>query len=256
MSTEQPLTIAASPARVFAALISRFVLITAVFGIGWSIFRAVGTADPTGHMLSWVNGLVWVTDLLSLALIVWLLRPEGRTLRDVIGSRLGAGLRPSVAREVLACIVVTLIFLVTFVISSFVANLIVYAGGPPMGVPGAYQPPVPALIGMLVLPFTVGVAEEVVYRGYALPRLVPLVGGKVWLAVLIQAFFFGLQHVAFFWGDLGAGAVSKFIAMFLGGIVFGFIYVKQRRLLPLIVAHVIVDALGFWPMAILGLTGN
>lgn len=254
MSSQQPsIAVPASPARVLMALISRFVLISALFLIGWTLYRATSTPDPTGHMLAWVNGLVPITDIASLALIAWLLRVEGRSLRDIIGSRVTAGLRPSAGREALACLAVTLIFLVTFVAASFIANLIVYRGAPPAYV-GTYQPPVPALLLQLLLPLTTGVAEEVVYRGYAIPRLTTLLGGRAWLAVVVQAFFFGLQHVAFFWGDLGPGAVSKFVAMFLGGLVFGLIYTRQRRLLPLIVAHIVVDAVGFWPSAIIGLT--
>ena len=40
-----------------------------------------------------------------------------------------------------------------------------------------------------------GMTEEMTYQGYALPRL-ELLTGQTWLAVVMVAVGFGLQHIA------------------------------------------------------------
>jgi membrane protease YdiL (CAAX protease family) len=82
---------------------------------------------------------------------------------------------------------------------------------------------------------TGGLAEEVLYRGYALTRLEPLVGSP--LAAALSVSVFALAH-----GPLwGPGPVVTFF--FPGGFLAAF-FLWRRDLLANVVAHVAVDALG------------
>jgi hypothetical protein len=81
-----------------------------------------------------------------------------------------------------------------------------------------------------------------VYRGYVQPRLVALTG-KPWLAILITALGFGLQHIALPFTDWQT-SLSRFLSTFLLGLVFGALYQKQKRLIPLIIAHWLIDFIG------------
>ncbi|MGF1505939.1 MAG: lysostaphin resistance A-like protein [Anaerolineae bacterium] len=104
------------------------------------------------------------------------------------------------------------------------------------------------LWALIVLPVTVGITEELAYRGYAQPRLEAATGSR-WLGLLIMAFGFGVQHIAFSMTDWQS-ALARFVGTFIAGIVFGLIYMKQRRLLPLIIGHWLVNAvfLGLFPL--------
>jgi uncharacterized protein len=91
-------------------------------------------------------------------------------------------------------------------------------------------------ITTLLLPISSALLEEMVYRGYALPRLQVLTRRK-WLAVLLTASGFGVQHIAF--GLLSWPlAVFSFLLAFIPGVLLGILYLLTRqRLLPLILIH-------------------
>lgn len=87
-----------------------------------------------------------------------------------------------------------------------------------------------------------GFAEELVYRGFVLSRLVDLFGetrGGIALGVILQASFFGFRHL--YWqGPVGA------ISAFSAALVFGAAYfVLKRDLWPLIIVHASIDLMGF-----------
>jgi membrane protease YdiL (CAAX protease family) len=118
---------------------------------------------------------------------------------------------------------------------------------------GAAQPPQPDAVEavprdlsfwwyVIVGSATVGVTEELVYRGYALPRLEALSKSK-WLALFITAVGFALQHIAM--RPIGWRFPIFFCLSALPvGLFMGAVYLKQRRLMPLIVAHWLVGVIG------------
>jgi membrane protease YdiL (CAAX protease family) len=88
------------------------------------------------------------------------------------------------------------------------------------------------LVLLLVLAIVVGFSEELVVRGYLIPRLERLLQ-STWASVLTSAAVFGLLH----WGS---GVLSMCNA-FLGGIVYGIAFVWTRRLWPVAIAHSMYD---------------
>src|SRR5882762_10325093 len=84
--------------------------------------------------------------------------------------------------------------------------------------------------------------EEMTYQGYALPRIEAL-SRRRWMAVLVVAFWWTLQH-SFFPLILDRHYMAwRFLAFLPGVMVLILVYLLIRRLPPLIVAH--------WPMDIL-----
>lgn len=77
-----------------------------------------------------------------------------------------------------------------------------------------------------------GICEEFIWRGYLLTRFETLTGKKV-VAVVIQAILFGLYH--------GPYAISPVVF----GLIAGLIYIKTRRLTPLMIGHTIINSIGF-----------
>jgi membrane protease YdiL (CAAX protease family) len=85
----------------------------------------------------------------------------------------------------------------------------------------------------LLLSMAAGIGEEVAYRGYALPVLIPLLGSVG--AVSLTAGVFGLLHV--YQGTLGI-----FRTAVMGGfLAWGFL--ASGSLIPPMIAHTIIDIL-------------
>jgi membrane protease YdiL (CAAX protease family) len=81
-----------------------------------------------------------------------------------------------------------------------------------------------------------GVAEEILYRGYAVERIATLTG-SLWLAGAIPVVVFAVAHVPMWgWGPALATLVS--------GAILTVFYLWQRDLAACIVAHVVADFAG------------
>jgi membrane protease YdiL (CAAX protease family) len=77
-----------------------------------------------------------------------------------------------------------------------------------------------------------GFAEEVVMRGYLIPRFEDLLGSPA-KAVVLSSLLFGSYHL--YQGFYGAGSALVI------GLLFGVIFCSTRRLWPLAVAHALVN---------------
>ena len=89
------------------------------------------------------------------------------------------------------------------------------------------------LVAWAAVAISVGVCEEIVYRGYLQQHLAAWLRSDV-AAIVLQAALFGLAHA-----DQGLRGVEAGI----DGLLFGVVVHQRRSLLPAIVAHVAVDLL-------------
>ena len=92
------------------------------------------------------------------------------------------------------------------------------------------------LVSATVFPLMNPIVEELNYRGYSQWQLESAFGSPR-RAIVISAIGFGLQHIAF--AMTVHSAIAYAVAFFLWGFGAGIIVHKQRRLLPVIVAHFI-----------------
>ena len=90
------------------------------------------------------------------------------------------------------------------------------------------------LFVLLVAP-TAGFVEEALYRGYAITRMTVLVDHP-WLAAILASVAFSLGHV--YQGGLGMVRAGSL------GLVLSVPYLMTGSLLPSMIAHVVIDALG------------
>jgi membrane protease YdiL (CAAX protease family) len=88
------------------------------------------------------------------------------------------------------------------------------------------------LVFVVIEPF----CEELIWRGYLIPRLLER-GQKPWGAVLLAAVSFALIH--------GIFLPDKLVAVFLIGLTNGWYYLRQRNLVPLIIAHAVLNLWSF-----------
>lgn len=225
----------------------------------WAVLAASGQQEafflPLGTTLA-MNAV----NLVCLGLLSGLLRREGKRLRDVLGfdrARLGRDLVWGLC---------WLVVLNTVYVVGFLAPLFVVGGGAGIADGSVFEQ---AFVGswadtngaafgsatlalfavwMVAFPFLNAPVEELQYRGYAQPRL-HAATGRAWTAVAVPSVGFGLQHALFAPSALGMWAyIGAFLVWGAGA---GLIYLRQERLMPLVLAHLITNlpvtllALGF-----------
>lgn len=188
-----------------------------IYSIGYSIYSDRQAAI---NMIMAYGPFYWsALHLLFFFLILNFLKKEGSSLRELIGLS-------KIKKDIPIGIGVAFAWIGIIGFYLFLTNLLSI----PFQMPS--YPWFATLFFILVTPITAGFVEEIVWRGYAFTRLEKLKGWK--FALLIQAISFTLWHVN----------VTMFPYLFLIGLTAGFVYVKLRRLAPLIVGHWLCDLLG------------
>lgn len=110
---------------------------------------------------------------------------------------------------------------------------------------GEYWWTVPVL---LLSALRAGLEEEIIVLGYLFARLRDLGTGR-WTIIVVAAVFRGTYHLY-----QGVGAFAGNVAM---GLLFGWLYSRTGRVLPFVIAHVLIDAAIFvgYPWAVAGFPG-
>ena len=183
--------------------------------------------------LLWANVTVVIVDVITLLVLSRLLARQDRRLRDLLAPSWSG-----TAWGLLAFIILQIGFS-AFV---FIGILVSYQGTPPAS---EVLHGVPMWMGwwaLLIMPVTIALAEESLYRGYAAEVLESRFHKNA--ALVVIAFFFALQHTAL--TPLSPRAqLARFITTFLGGLLLGGMRWRCRGgLWPLVVAHWGLDVLG------------
>lgn len=128
-----------------------------------------------------------------------------------------------------------------------IPGLALYAGGRALGitvqVDASPLDPSWWTIPLLVLAAVrAGLTEEVIFLGYLFDRLRRL-GWSTWSIILSTAALRGAYHAY-----QGFGSIVGNIAM---GVVFGWVYHRWGRVMPLVIAHTLIDIAAFigYPLA-------
>ncbi|MFC8681614.1 CPBP family intramembrane glutamic endopeptidase [Microbacterium ureisolvens] len=206
-----------------------------VAGTGWSPF-------PPPPLVSAVAMLP--VNVVCLIVVLRRIRATGRRAADLIGYRRG-----HLGRDILWGLLWLVVLYVPFAATIMLVMWALHGDGmytafqtvffDPEAVPDL-SPGVAAVLAIVaVLTFAPlnAPTEELVYRGSAQDDLSSRM--PVPAAILVSAALFGLQHV---WYAPTTDAVVVYAcAFFVWGIGSGIIAWRQRRLLPLIVAHGLVN---------------
>ncbi len=233
-----------SARRAFALLLTRLLLVAGVTVIAWALVARLSgeLSFPPNPMIAALSLLP--VNVICLVIASRMLRAEGQSIRELVGYRHGA-LGRDIAWGILWLVVLFIPFIIGIMGTAFVLH-------------GAetfdafetmfYNPDAAAVIpsaAALVLGIVTFVTfaplnaptEEIVFRGYAQSRL-----SASWspaAAIAVSSIAFGLQH-AFFAPTVDAMAVYV-VAFTLWGACSAIIVRRQGRLLPVIIAHVIVN---------------
>ena len=165
--------------------------------------------------------------LATLALLGWVVAVEGRPLGSLTGRRLD-----------------TAVFL--GVVVAGVAGMFAVSAAIPvvfdrLGLEGIEatmeQLSDRSIGGILVTAVTAGVTEELLYRGYAIERLIEVTGSPLFAGAL-SVVAFGVAHYGEYWER------DQTLQITISGAVLVSLYLLTRSVLALIAIHAIHDMLG------------
>lgn len=213
---------------------SRFVFALLFQALTAALFALRGDLQPWFSAGPWWTVYGSLIDLACLATMAVLLRREGLPFSSLLDFN-----RTLLWKDIRFALVLLLLFLVLALGGGTVAGMLIYGGPAPTPMGGL--PLAGALYSLIVWPALWGFTEQLTYMGYALPRL-QILGGKTWLAIVIIAFGWGLQHTALPFLFDWQFALFRFVSTLPFAIIIP-IYLRTRRLTPFMLAHWGVDAL-------------
>jgi uncharacterized protein len=223
----------------------------AVFGVGAQavvagVFVLRSSPSPWHDAEPWLPVYATLIDAGCLALMWWLTRREGIRLFDLVGFERGR-----LARDVLLGLAIIPAELVIILGGVYAAGWLLYGTlTPPLlfeSLPGPAT-----LYAALVFPFLWGLTEQMTYNGYLLPRFKVLFGSTS-LAVACVAFVWALEH-AFLPLTLDARYMaSRLLGAVPNSVFQTLMYLRLRRLVPLAIAHALLDGSTVWIGAIASL---
>ena len=173
-------------------------------------------------------------DAGCLALLWRLTRREGIRLPDLVGFE-----RTRLVRDALLGLALVPAILAFILGGVYAAGWLLYGTFTPPYLLGGL--PLPAAVyGVLVWPFIWGLTEQMTYNGYLLPRFQVLCR-STGVAIAIVAFVWSLQHVV-----MPLTSDARFMAFRLlspvpQSVFATYLYLRLRRVLPLAVAHALLD---------------
>jgi len=214
-------TNAATSVGLLAALLGPYVLLVSV--------APRSTSDPYGV---WRMGAFWALFGFVVAIVVmW----ERRPLASI---GLGHFTPRSLGFGILAGCVIVLVFPVLQTLLEAV-GLQGYRGD----IDRVLQLPWPIRVASVL---SAGIVEETLYRGYAIERMTELTRSR-WMGAVAPLALFTIAH-AFSW------APSHLITIAVVGGLLTLLYLWRHELWMCIVAHTLVDAIGFLvvPLAVRG----
>ena len=183
----------------------------------------------------WLPVYGTLIDAGCLALLWRFTRREGIGLFELVAFD-----RTQLVRDALLGLALVPISLVFILGGVYAAGWLLYGTLTPPYLFG--PPPLPAaLYGVLVWPFIWGLTEQMTYNGYLLPRFHVLCRSTSFAVVLV-AFAWSLQH-AFMPLTFDARFMAfRLLSSVPQSLFVTLLYLRIRRLLPLAIAHALMDS--------------
>ncbi len=219
---------------------ARTVLLLASQGLMALILLGLHRPAPWRAAGDWWTVYGTLVDIGCLIGLWYFTRKEGIRLRDLIGS-----IHWRRGRDLWTGLGLFLLIFPLFIVGGMLSNLLVFgsmsAGPNPTGaVHGAF--PFWGMVYSLCVWWIIWTpTEQMTYQGYALPRLRAR-SGSTWVALAVVGFWWSLQHSFLPFVPEWRIVVWRFVMVVPGIIVYMLVYLRTRRLAPLIVSQ--------WPMDI------
>jgi len=181
----------------------------------------------------WFRVFGTLVDVGCLILLFYLTRREGIRLLD-----LGNYRRERWLRDVLIGLGLFIPFILLAMIPVMVIPMLI---GYTLPTPSGSISMVATLYSLIIWPVIWVFAEDNTYLGYGLARVEALTGRK-WLAVVVMGFFMMLHHILVPFFSMEWQYWVTWVVGFTPFIIFYcWLYFRMRRLLPIMVAHYLLD---------------
>jgi uncharacterized protein len=204
---------------------TRWLLALSLIGFG-CISVAVSTPQLAGNIpgeSAKVVGLILVWVLTG-AVLYGVRRAERRPVGSI-------GLKPTTPLEILGAIVIGVVLSISVPLLSVLASYVI-----PVGEGGGIESTAQSVPVIIVLAgtLTAGITEEILFRGYAMERLLEFTG-RWWIAIGIPLLAFVLPHL-----------VSWNLAHVVGvvlplGLILSAIYLWRRNCVFNIIVHTVIN---------------
>jgi uncharacterized protein len=215
-------------------LFARTVVAVGVQAAVAAVLALRGSPAPWHDAQPWLPVYGTLVDAGCLALLWRLTRREGVRLFDLVGFE-----RTRLVRDVLLGLALIPASLVFILAGTYAAGWLVY-GAPSQPYLFGRLPLPAAVYGVLVWPFIWGLTEQMTYNGYLLPRFQAL-SRSTGVAIAVVAFAWSLQH-AFMPVTFDAKFMAfRLLAPIPHSVFDVLVYLRLRRLLPLAIAHALMD---------------
>lgn len=202
------------------------------------IFLALHHSRPWREATYWWSVCFTLADITCLAGLRLLTRREGIGLRDLIGP-----VRMRHGRDFFLGLSYYLLSFPFFLGGGYLAQAAFYGSRTNPSGYFLFSRALPlwaTLYSITIYWIIQSATEELTYQGYVLPRLEALTG-RSWLALLIVGFWFAAQHCALAFVPDWRSVACRFLGFLPGCLLMIGIYMRTRRLVPLIVAHWLID---------------
>jgi uncharacterized protein len=199
-----------------------------------AVFALRGSPTPWHDAEPWLPVYGTLIDLGCLVLLWRLTRREGIGLFDLVGFK-----RARLGRDALLGVALIPVSLVFIFAGTYAAGWIVYGTPAPPYFLGGLPLPA-ALYGVVVWPFIWGLTEQMTYNGYLLPRF-QVVFRSTGVAVAVVAFVWSLQHAFMPLTFDPQFMAYRLLASPPLSVFETLLYLRLRRLVPLAVAHALMD---------------
>jgi hypothetical protein len=199
-----------------------------------AVFPLRSSATPWDDAEPWFPVYGTLIDAGCLALMWRLTRREGIRLFDLVGFEKTRLLRDAALG--VALIPPSLAFIFG---GTYAAGWLVYGRPAPPYLFG-HLPLAAALYGVLVFPFIWGLTEQMTYNGYLLPRF-QVLGRSTIFAIAIVGFIWAGQHMVMPLTFDASFMTFRLLSSIPFSIFLALLYLGLRRLVPLAVAHALMD---------------
>jgi hypothetical protein len=215
-------------------LFARSVFAVGAQAVVAAVFALRSSPTPWLDAAPWLPVYGTLIDVGCLVLLWRLTRREGIGLLDLVGFERGR-----LARDTLLGLVLVPVSLLFILGGVYAAGWLVYGT---LTQPYLNSPlPLPAaLYGVLVFPFIWGLTEQMTYNGYLLPRFRVLCRSTA-LAVALVGFSWSFQHVVMPLTFDDKFMVFRLLSPVPHTLFELLLYLRLRRLVPLVIAHGLLD---------------
>ena len=201
------------------------------------VFALRASPTPWHDAEPWLPVYGTLIDAGCLALLWRLTRREGIRLVDLSGFE-----RARLGRDVLLGLAIVPASLAFILAGIYATGWLLYGTLTPPYLYGSLPLPA-ALCGVLVFPFVWGLTEQMTYNGYLVPRFQVLCG-RTSGAIAIVAFVWSLQHAFMPLTFDPKYMVFRLLSPVPHTLFVTLLYLRLRRVVPLAVAHALLDGAG------------